>query len=117
MDVACLFFSMIIMEKVGLTPAFDGRIYVVCNQDSATLDECYRITMSKYPKCSCAPFRKIHNNTLGEINHVNIYAIYFSILFKFFLVLLTKENEDEIIHNNTWTLASLHKLLSHDLIV
>ena len=110
MALACSF-QMVILDMVDLTPPSDGMIYIGCKQDSATPDKHYHVTVNKYSRCSCASILKMHNFNVGDrqpcipCKHM---------LNLFMLVLHVDEEDDEFIHNSTWSPASLEKLLSHD---
>ena len=104
-------FKMVIVEKMDLIPSLGGRIYVVCNQDIAIPNEHSHITQSKYPRCSCASFLKMHNSSIcGRQPYVSCKHMYNL----FLLVLHADEEDDDFIHNSTQSHTSLEKLLLHD---
>ena len=56
-------------------------------------------------------YDKIHNSNVdGRQIYVSCKHIYNLLL----LVLYADEGDDELIHNNVWSLVVLEKLLSHD---
>ena len=57
--------KMLIVKKVDLTPPSEGKIYVVDHHDSIIHSKYYHMTISKYPKCSCAFFLKMHNSIIS----------------------------------------------------